>query len=592
MDFQFLFELFPYQQARFPNPAALVGYRDGQWHELDTQHCLKAIEQNTLALLRMGLQSGERVALIGRYNCPGWILADLALQQLGLVVVPLAGSLGDEELRFALEDAGVRILLSPEPTLVHRLRELLGERALEDVYEIDTLSGWPSGSSAEPATPIELEEISRRRMAIQPQDLVTLIYTSGTTGSPKGVMLSHHNLVSNLKATLALVPINWEKRALSFLPLSHIFERATVYVYIAVGANVYFGERGERLLQQIQEIKPHYFTTVPLVMERFFALIEEKIRQLPAWKRRIANWAIALGRRFPERRIAPAYALKRFLAYVLVYRHWRRQLGGRVEGVIVGAAALPPALGRLFAAAHIPIREGYGLTETSPVVAFNRFEPGGSRFGTVGIPLPGVEVRIQPAVGEEIDGEILVRGPNVMLGYYRQEEATRAVIDEEGWLHTGDLGRFVHKYFLQITGRRNELFKTASGKFVTPQSLEQHINQSPFILQSMVVGANQPYVGALLVPDFSALEKWCNTQQVHWTAPPFMIHNPRVVQLIRSELDRLNEALSPYQRIRSFHLLDQPWTEETGELTHTLKLRRKQITARYMKEVVALFTAS
>jgi len=378
----------------------------------------------------------------------------------------------------------------------------------------------------------------------------------------------------------------------SFLPLSHVFERMVTYMYQAAGMSIWYVDNIEHLPQALREARPHFFTAVPRVLERSYERLLERRRHLKLWQRKALDWAIALGERYPyagQYGMPLTYRLQRWVADWLVFRHWRRAMGGRLRGIAVGAAALQPRLGRLFSAAGVDVREGYGLTETSPVVAFNRFEPGGVHFGTVGIPVPGVEVRIANPDAEGI-GEIEVRGPNVMLGYWNQPEETAARYTPDGWLKTGDLGRFEQKRFLRITGRLSELFKTTSGKFIAPAFVEQQLLHSPFIAQCMAVGLNRPYVAALLVPNFSQLEIWCRENAVHWTAPPYMVLNPKVLNLFNLEIQRINEEyLGAAEQVQAIQLLAEPWTVENGLLTPTLKLRRHEIESRFAKEMEQLF---
>ncbi|NJK84082.1 MAG: AMP-binding protein [Saprospiraceae bacterium] len=378
--------------------------------------------------------------------------------------------------------------------------------SLKQIYTLERLpdvAHW-TALSQEP-TARNLLDIQSLKAAIHEDDLATIVYTSGTTGEPKGVMLSHKNIVSNIKATIALVPINCDKITISFLPLSHIFERMVTYTYLATGASLYYIQHIETLLDDLQRIRPHYFTVVPRLVERAYDTILERATTLSPLRKKILFWSIKVGKQYPERRLNFGYWCKLQLATVLVFNRWRAMAGWRVEGIIVGAASLAPELGRLFTAAGFNLREGYGLTETSPVIAFNRFEPGGYRFGTVGIAVPSVEIKID---GEE-EGEILVKGPNVMLGYYNKPDDTQAVLLPEGWLRTGDVGKIVHRHFLQITDRKKDIFKTSSGKYVAPQPIEALLKTSPYIAQSMIVGFQRPYITALIVPHFTLLKQWC-----------------------------------------------------------------------------------
>ncbi len=592
MDFLRLFDILPYQQMRFPNPSAIRVREGDGWRAFSTDTCIEEINKVSAGLLQLGIQQGDKVAIMAHTGSPYWNFFDLGAQQIGAVVVPLHATLSMDELLYILQDAQVRCCFVADIDLCEKAYQAKSQ--LTDLQHIITLMPvvgarhWPNFAVA-PDDAIQ-KEIAQRRQQVYPEDLATIIYTSGTTGEPKGVMLSHRNLVSNIKSIIALIPVAYDKRVFSFLPLSHVFERMVTYTYLATGASLHYPASRDTTMQDLRAARPHYFTAVPRILERVYDAIMAEVRKRPLFVRRIVKWAIAFGEHYNETRRLPLpdYWLKRFLADVIVFRQWRRQLGGTVEGIAVGAAALQPRLGRLFSAAGIPIREGYGLTETSPVVAFNRFEPGGVRFGTVGIPIPGVEVRIEQP-NEDGEGEILVRGPNVMMGYYGKPEATQAVLDAEGWLHTGDVGKMIYRRFLQITDRKKDIFKTSSGMYVSPQHLENHLRTSSYIEQCMIIGFKRPYVAALILPNFSMLEQWCREHNVHWTSPPYMVLNNRVLKMMEQEIAHLNEPLAHHQRIRRFVLLHQPWSEHTGELTPTLKARRQVLLEKYSKEIESLF---
>lgn len=592
MDYHRLFDLFSYQEARFPNEAALAYKRQGQRNSFSTADCLHKINQVSAFLLRLGLKPGDRAAIIARHGSPFWNFLDLGMQQIGVIVVPLHATSGPEELRFILQDALVRVCFTDTEDLYSSIRSLQPDTALEWVipfYPLPEVNPSVLELLAEPSAE-ELATIAALRESIAETALATIIYTSGTTGKPKGVMLSHQNIISNIKSTIALLPVNCEHQTLSFLPLSHIFERMVVYIYIAVGASVTYAEGQEQLLNNLREVRPHFITAVPLIMERLVEQIMAQARKGPLWRKKILKWAIQLGKNYYDGKRQPlAYWLRLTLARILVFNRWRKMFGGRIEGIGVGAAALNPELGRLFSAAGLKVREGYGLTETSPVIAFNRFEPGGSRFGTVGIPIPGVDLRIVNP-DEEGVGEVQVKGLNVMLGYYQQPESTQAVMTEDGWLRTGDLGQWVHKRFLKIKGRQDDMFKTGAGKFIAPEAVEKHLYQSEYIQQCLVAGASKPGPFALIVPRFDKLEEWCRTQKVHWTAPQFMVLNPKVQRFFKQELERLNQGLPPYQQVQQFLLLHEAWTEQSGEMTATLKLRRKKILAIHAKNINELYS--
>lgn len=594
MDFRRLFDILPYQQARFPNKVALACKNGIEWKRYSTAACIEEANRVSAGLMALGLKRGDRVAILTQRGSPRWNFLDFGMQQAGIVPVPIHSSCSRKELMFILNDSAAQYCIVANRELLDKVKALQPEApALKGIFTLQSLPdapGWDDLVALPTAK--YLETLQALRAAIHEDDLATIIYTSGTTGEPKGVMLSHKNIVSNIKATITLIPADYTKRAVSFLPLSHIFERMVTYTYMAVGTSVYYLDQQENVMDFIKEVKPHYFTAVPRFLEKAYDGILERASRRSLVLRRLVMWAMAIGESYQARgSFRPLYWLKLQLAGLSVFWYWRRQLGGRVEGIFVGAAALQPRLARLFTAAGIPIREGYGMTETSPVIAFNRFSPGGNRFGTVGIPVPGLELRIDTPEGQE-EGEILVKGPNVMMGYYNRPEETAAVYTEDGWLRTGDIGRIVHKRFLQITGRRKDIFKTSGGKYIAPQELEAALRSSPYIEECLALGFQRPFATALILPNFSLLRNWCEENDIHWTAPQFMVHNHKVELFLAGEIERINQELPPYKRIRNFHLLHEPWSPETGELTPTLKARRDVILEKFSKEVDALYEQS
>ncbi len=591
MNFRRLFDIFPYQQAIYPQKIALA-HREGlKWKKYNTADCLNQINKVSAGLLDLGLNRNDKVALIFEQGNAYWNFLDFGMQQIGVVVVPIHSAIGEKELEFILKDSEVKFCITSSKELYEKVEKvfenILNLKKIFCLEEINNVSGW-SMLAKEP-TDKHLEDFQGFKAAIHEDDLATIIYTSGSSGVPKGVMLSHKNIVSNIKATLSLVPINRDKRAISFLPLSHIFERMVSYAYIAAGASVYYVDKRVNLIDYAKEVRPHYFASVPRFLEKFYDGILERTNKMNRLKKGMLLWAIAFGERYDGKKgLSPLYFLKLKIADLLVYRSWRMALGNRVEGVVVGAAALQPKLGRLFSAAGIEIREGYGLTETSPVISFNRFEPGGVRFGTVGIPVPGVQLKIDHP-NDEGEGEIIVKGPGVMLGYYNNPELTAQVLDETGWFHTGDVGKIVHKRFLKITDRKKDIFKTTTGKFVSPQTIENLLNDSPFIEQSMIVGFNRPFVAVLIVPVFSMLKKWCEENKVHWTAEQYMVINPKVVRHFEQIIESINNELTNQEKIRKFTLLYEDWSVENGEITPTLKLRRPYLLEKHLSEIEEMY---
>ena len=455
-----LFDILYYQRDTYPQKEAVKSWRDSKWHVFSSQECVDLVESLAVGLIEKGVNPGEKVGIISQVGSVEWNIADFALQIVGAIPVPFHSTARSSQIEYILEDADIHFCFASEDKyaelLLNSIKE--GKRTLE-IYSFaqsDNYSHWKK--LIRPISADQKEELIKRASLVQSQDLATIIYTSGTTGDPKGVMLSHHNILSNIQSTAVLIPIHAGLRTLSYLPLSHVFERMVIFTYWMAGSSITYARSVETILEDLQSVKPHYFTSVPRLLERVYEGLLAETSKGNKLKKGILSWAIRLGENYiPDRKIAPLFWLKRKVAHFLVYRRWKNLIGGKIRGVIVGAAALQPRLGKLFSAAGIKIREGYGLTETSPVVAFNRFEPGGNRFGTVGIPVPGVKIKID-APSASGEGEILVSGPNVMMGYYQRPEITAEVIDENGWFHTGDTGIIVHKHFLKITGRKKRYF--------------------------------------------------------------------------------------------------------------------------------------
>ena len=611
MNFSRLFEILEYQQLRYPQKVASASRRGGEWQTWTTAELLAERDQISAGLLHQGLQPGDCVGILAHCGSPEWLIADAAMLQVGIIPVPIHATARLDEIAHIAKDANLRGCFVSNDEMLERI-ETAGV-TVEFVFSFVSRNAVtvprnavPGGLGPEQRSGVQYwndlacspdehlaGKIKYHRDGILEDDLATLLYTSGTTGLPKGVMLTHRNIVSNVKSVLAIVPVGPESAAVSFLPLSHILERMVCFTYQAAGTPIWFADSMERLPKTLLEVRPHFFTAVPRVLERMHERLLEERNRSGRLKKKILDWAIALGERFPYsggQAMPFDYRLKRWLADILVFRHWRKRMGGRIRYIAVGAAALQPRLGRLFSAARIDVREGYGLTETSPVIAFNRFEPGGVHFGTVGIPAPGVEVRIGEERDEEGNGEVEVRGPNVTSGYLNLPEESAERFTPDGWFRTGDLGRFEYKRFLKITGRKSEVFKTTTGKFVAPSFVEQQLSTSDYISQSLVVGLNRAFVGALVVPDFQQLEAWCNENKVHWTSPQFMVLNPKVEKFYRLEIEKINEErLGTIEKVRAFHLLFEPWTPENGLLTPTLKVRREVLTNRYAGEIEKMF---
>jgi long-chain acyl-CoA synthetase len=588
MDFQRLFDILPYQQAKYPQKIALAGKENGQWKTWSTEAALQAVEKLSVGLRRAGLAERDCVAIFAHCGSPAWNLLDFAVQQLGAVVVPIHATTLPNDIAYILEDACVHWCFASNAAMANKLRDARPQGL--SILTFEKTEGFRHWEEllVEP-TEAEKSSLQETKDCLEDTRLATILYTSGTTGTPKGVLLTHRNIVSNIKAIMTLVPVHYRMNALSFLPLSHIFERMVTSLYMAAGASIWYADSIETVSDDCKTVRPNFFTAVPRVLERMYDRALETRKNKGWLGKKVFDMALAWGENFDLlEKLSPVFWLRHQLYDWLVYRHWRKALGGKLEGMVVGAAALQPRLARLFCAAGIPVREGYGLTETSPVVSFNRFDPGLYEFGTVGIPIPGMEVKINDP-DERGEGEILVKGPNVMQGYHRLPDETAAAFTPDGWLRTGDAGKFVKRRFLQITGRKKDFFKTSSGKYVAPQRVENQLLQSPFIKQCMVTGLNQPYPAALLVPNFIALEQWCQENNIHWTAPQFMALNPRIQKFMTGVVEACNQQLEPHEQVRRFHLLHEEWTVTGGELSPTLKVMRRVLEEKFARELKELF---
>lgn len=585
------FDLLPSQQARFPHQQAIVTRSHNDWIAYSCEACLQKIDAYTWVLLGLGVQKGERVIIVPHLASADWIFLDFAIQQIGAIVVPVHFTSQVDQLTYIVQHTEARLCFVADAVLGEKFKPALkGLSDLSVYYLAETKGDEISLSTLLEIHPIPAGgDLGPIKEAVSENDLSAIIYTSGTTGIPKGVMLSHKNIVSNVRSTLTLLPAEPGEIALSFLPFSHIFERMAIYTYLAGGLSLHTLVDRNYLSAAFVEIRPHLFTAVPRILEKMYdQILAVQVEQ--SWgKRKLATWALNIGMTYKERPgFRLAYWLQLQFAKVLVLNKLKRNLGGRVTAIIVGAAYLQPALGRLMAAMGIKAREGYGMTETAAAATLNRFQPGLYAFGTVGLPTPGVKVKID-APDENGEGEVLVKGPNVMQGYYKQPAETREVLGEDGWLHTGDIGKFVQRHFLQITDRKKDIFKTSSGKYIAPLVLENHFKQSPFLEQCMIVGFQRPFVTALIVPNFDLLERWAKEHKIHWTSPQYMVINIKIKQRIQEEINAYNAQLPKYQTVRAFHLLHEEWTMESGLLTYTMKLVRAKILAAFKKEIELMY---
>jgi long-chain acyl-CoA synthetase len=584
---QRLFDIPTYQQAHFPQVACLADKRAGHWQPHSTAQVVAAIDQVSLGLHALGVGRGDKVAIIAP-NCPEWLLADFGVMQLGAVTVPIYPTVTPADYRHILQDAEVKAVFVANAELYEKVRTASAGLDLP-AHHLFTFEPVPQARAFAELLAQGAQEqravLPPLKATVQPADLATIIYTSGTTGPPKGVMLTHHNILSNCRAMHDFLPVAPGERVLSVLPLSHVLERTGAYLFMLLGLQIYYAESMEALGDNLREVQPSTFVAVPRLLEKVYDKIMAQGQQLGGWKQRLLLWAVDLGLRFdPQRDQGPWYNAQLALANRLVFSKWRAALGGKARSIVSGGGALQPRLARVFWAAGIHVMEGYGLTETSPVIAACRYQRRDCMPGTVGLVIPGVEVKIAA------DGEILTRSACVMQGYYKQPTLTSATIDTEGWLHTGDIGEFVNGRFLKITDRKKELFKTSGGKYVAPQVVEALLLESPFVEQALAVGEGQRFPGALLVPNFSALRQWAERQRLAADLPDAALLALAPVQSLYDELvQAANARLAKWEQVKKFRLLPQLWTVENGELTPTLKPKRKVITGNNEQLIASLY---
>ena len=585
MSFSRTFDIPKSQQEKCPNPKSIVSYGQGKWHTYSTATMLIQIKRYRNMLHNLGIKNGEMIVMVPGAVIAEWVFLDLAAQENGITVVAVHDTILQAKFAHIKQMIPAKFWFFLDPSNANQCLPPPAERDdLQVIYLHAPDHIEEQVPKLLPSEPTPLPDLD-----IDPMSLATIIFTSGTTGVPKGVMLSHHNIVSNIQAVVPLLPIENHHRAMSFLPYSHIFERAVILGYLAMGNTVFMPGPKHDPKKAFQYAKPHIFSSVPRILEKMNDEIIRVRNTQPLFMQKLLDWALRFGGSFePKMAYNPIKWIQILFIRHVVFRKLRLQLGGHLKYILVGAAYLQPRLIRLMTAAGIKVGEGYGLTETSPAITINRYEPGLNRIGTVGLPINGVEVRIAGA-DDQGAGEIQVKGPNVMMGYYQNPDATKKVFTDDGWFRTGDVGKFVEGKFLQITDREKDIFKTSAGKYVAPIALENHFLHSDYIAQILIVGFQRPYVAALIVPNFTLLESWCHSNGVHWTSPVYMVHNIKVKALIQSEIDLFNTDLPRYQQVRAFHLCHQEWQESSGYLTHTLKLKRSTLHSDFNKEIEAMY---
>ena len=583
------FDILAHYLQEFPRKDALGGKDNGTWYTYSTEEYNTKSHQFAMGLLALGLKKGDKVATITA-NRPEWNFADMGMSMTGVVHVPVYPNIGEDEYKYILEHSEAKILIVGDKKLYEKLNPIANMlQNIQKVYtfeDVENAHGFHEILDLGESKRAELEErLQQLKDSIQPEDVATLIYTSGTTGVPKGVMLTQRNLVSNFVSHSKMHHLGKEHRVISFLPLCHVYERSVNYHFQYKGMGVYYVKNLNQIVAALKEIKPHMFNSVPRLLEKVYDGFVSKGEELSGLKKMIYFWALRLSRHFEyNKKYSPWMQLKINIADKLIYSKWREALGGNIVYVVSGGAALQPQIARVLGMAGMQNLEGYGLTETSPVIAVNNPALGEMKIGTVGTILENTEVKIAE------DGEILCKGPQVMKGYYKAPELTAEVIDENGWFHTGDIGILDEGKYLKITDRKKEIFKLSGGKYVAPQMIENKLKTSHLIEQVMVIGANEKFASALISPNFPLLHDWCAEHRIHYETNKDLIQVPEVVEKIQNEVKIINKTLGAHEQISRIRLVCEEWTPASGELSPTLKLRRNMISVKYQHLIDEIYS--
>ena len=562
---------------------------DGEWKKYKAREFVKMTDVVSQGLIGLGVAKGDRVAVISN-NCPQWNMVDFAVQQIGGILVPIYPTVRQSDYEYIINHAEPKIIFVEGSLLLNKVKGVLDKMTEKPkVFVFNPVAGQLTLRGLMVSVQIDKKSLAAcqsRKDSVSIHDVATIIYTSGTLGTPKGVMLTHFNLMSCVANYGPHYPVPSSHKVVSFLPLSHIYERSVLFTHLYLGNSTYYVENFGTIMRDIADIKPEHFTTVPRVIEKVYNGIMRKGDKMKGVKKRIFHWAFQLAERYDEtgKKNGRTYRFKLYIANRLVFKDVRKAFGGHMEFIISGGASLQPRLVRLFAAMDIPIIEGYGLTETSPVIATNSIALGIIKAGTVGVPCDSVQFKIDPE-----SGEILVKGSAVMKGYYKNEEQTKLAIDEEGYFHTGDIGEFDEDGLLKITGRMKEIFKDSMGKYISPALIEGKFTESPLISMMMVVGENQKFAAALIVPNFENLKTWCEENHITYTTNAEMIKDKKVTDRYRKEVEAYNKYFGDFEKVKRFELVDREWTIEEGEITPSLKLRRKVVAEHYQDLIDVMF---
>lgn len=587
MDIRRTFDILPHLQQKYNKPDCFAAKLNGQYTPISTDTVVEKVNQVSLGLRSLGIGKDDKVAIISM-NRPEWMFADFGIAQLGATSVPMYPSITVEDYKYIFTDAGVKAVFVSDKKLFDKVQEATQGLNIppENVFTFDKIDGARHFEELlELGKKGNAQELEPLKAAVQPDDLLTLIYTSGTTGQPKGVMLTHNNLLSNCRNSQRFVPVTKEDKALSFLPLCHIFERMVSHLYLINGVSIYYAESMESIAENLREVKPEIFTTVPRLLEKVYDKIVAKGHEQTGVKKSLFFWALDLGLKYDNQKDGGfLYNTQLKLANKLIFSKWREALGGNLRCIVSGGGALQPRLARVFWAGGIRVMEGYGLTETSPVIAVGGYEPENNMIGTVGPIIDNTEVKIAQ------DGEILTKSESVMKGYYNKPELTAKEFDADGWFHTGDIGEMVDGKFLKITDRKKEMFKTSGGKYIAPQVIEGKLKESPLVEQAMVVGDGQKFASALVIPAFDDLKGWCKRNGVDCNCSnEELVKNEKVVKMYNELVNKYNSGFAQWEQVKRIALLPQLWTVETGEMTPTMKVKRKIITQNNQEIIESLY---
>jgi len=583
-----IFDLLQNHKENYDSEKEVIAAKiNGEWKRYDIEEYIEFSNNISYALLALGIKKADKIAIISS-NRPEWNFIDMGIMQIGAIPVPIYPNISETDYIYIFNHAEVSIVFSEGDEMLDKIEHILPKiPSIQHIFTFNFRQGYQNLAQLrqmgrDNPKPHLLDEIKAK---IQSNDLATIVYTSGTTGNQKGVMLSHANIISNFIAVSNISPVKSGGKAISFLPLCHAYERILNYMYQYLGISIYYAENMASIIENIQEVKPEIFSTVPRLMEKIYEKIIDKGRNQKWLQRQIFFWAVKIGHKFElENQNDLLYHFQLLIAKKLVFTKWKEVLGGNIKVIVSGGASLQPRLARIYTAAGIPILEGYGLTETSPVISVNTFFKNGRKFGTVGPPLPEVSIKIAD------DGEVLCKGPNVMIAYYKDTELSNEVIDKEKWFHTGDTGIIKSNGQLRLIGRKKSMFKTSNGKYVNPELIEEKFKESSFIDNIIILGENQKFVAALIVPDFNYLQSWCIIKGLqNISNNEKMPINPVILNRIQKEVNKYNKYFGETEQIKKHEVLNLEWTVKTGELTPTLKLKRSFINEKYKLNIEKIF---